>query len=232
MKDNLKKALQTVRQGPFPLAAVFDLDSTLFCMKYRTEAILKSLLSQKPALREFAPVLKHLKVSVRDWAVEGILARYGLPEDNPLVQEISKMWRKCFFSDQFLHFDRPYKGAADYVQKMKALGADVFYLTGRGKKAMGRGSAASLKKWGFPLNLRRLILKEEDSMQDDQYKTKELRRIQKQFAAVLFFENEPVILNSVAKALPRIQLFWMDSAHSGREKAPQTALPIPMDYSL
>lgn len=235
MKENLKKAIELVQNRTGPLAAVFDLDSTLFCMKYRTEAIIKEFIKKNihnlPS--EIISKTKSLKVTERDWSVEEILSRYDIAPEDPVVKAIHKFWRKCFFTNDFLYLDHPYTGSPEYVWHLKNLGACIFYLTGRNQKKMAEGSLVSLKKWGFPLaNLSHLILKKDMDMEDSSYKVKELKQIQNKFKTVLFFENEPVILNTVALKLSQIKLFWIDSTHSRKQLPIKQALPIPMDYRL
>lgn len=235
MKNNLKKAIEIVQNRIGSLAAVFDLDSTLFCMKYRTEAIIKEFIKKNTGSLspEIISKTKTLKVTERDWSVEEILSRHNIPLKDPIVQTIQKYWRKHFFTNSFLFLDRPYKGSSEYVHLLKNLGACIFYLTGRNQEKMASGSLASLKKWRFPLETpSRLILKKDTEMEDSLYKVKELKQIQNRFKTVLFFENEPVILNAVALKLPQIKLFWMDSAHSRKQLPIKHALPIPMDYRL
>ena len=235
MKENLKKAIELIKKHRFHVAAVFDLDSTLFCMKYRTEAIIKTFIKNNnhELSSETVSFISKLTVTERDWSVEEILARNGVSSENPLVKTLYKHWRKYFFKDDFLYLDRPYPGGAEYINLLKEQGTSIFYLTGRNKSTMLSGSLNSLKKWNFPLEqASHLILKEDTTGEDSLYKMNELKRIQNEFKTVLFFENEPVILNVIAKELPQIKLFWMDSTHSRKQSPPKKALTIPMDYRL
>ena len=212
-------------------AAVFDLDSTLFCMKYRTEAILRGFIADC-ASEAGKKKLTDLKVTERDWSVEEIFSRYGLSPEDPVTKSAKSYWNKRFFTNEFLlKWDRPYPGAAEYVKQMESAGAAVFYLTGRSRKTMGEGSLLSLKQWGFPA-VSRLILKENADDDDALYKLGKLAKIRQQYKFIVFFENEPVILNKVAEVFPKIRLFWMDSAHSRKALPPKSALPVPPDYRL
>ena len=235
MKENLRKAVEIVRQSQPSVAVVFDLDSTLFCMKYRTEAILKQSIEHKELnlSSEIVSIIEKLEVSERDWSVGDILSRYGVSSEDSTVEALYRYWRKYFFTNDFLHLDRPYNGAVKYVSFLKGEGATVFYLTARSEKQMKEGSLASLEKWGFPLETQsHLILKQDGAMKDSDYKMDELKFIQSRFQTVLFFENEPVVLNVVAERIPQIRLFWMDSVHSQKESPPKTALAISMNYAL
>ena len=235
-RENLKKAIDIISRGPAP-AAVFDMDSTLFCMKYRTEAIIKDCASNesfRKAFSKFADQIKQAKVTERDWAVEEVLARLGFEDpEAPVVKAVKRFWRAAFFTNRYLHLDQPYEGGADFVKTLQSAGAEIFYLTARQKKAMWEGTIQSLKHWGFPMaKEENLILKIDGKKLDSEYKRDELKRLAKKFQTVLFFENEPVILNVVAKSLPNIRLFWMDSAHSSQEEPPAAAAPLSMSYKL
>ena len=235
MKENLKKAVEIVRNNRPSVAVVFDLDSTLFCMKYRTEAILKKFIEKTDhgLSPERVSLIERLKVSERDWSVGDGLSRYGISPEDPLVETLYKHWRKYFFTNDFLYLDCPYIGAVEYVNQLKKQGASLFYLTARNEKSMQEGSLTSLRKWRFPLeNQSHLIMKQDTDMKDSDYKVNELKSIQDNFKTVLFFENEPVVLNVVAEEIPQIKLFWMDSVHSRRESPSKTALTISMDYTL
>ena len=236
-RSSLKKAIEAVRREARPVAAVFDVDSTLFCMKYRTEAIIKDCASDgdfRKAFPRLADKIKKVKVTERDWSVEEILSRHGFDDpEAPFVKAVSKFWKAAFFTNKYLHLDQPYEGCADFVSRIQDSGSDVFYLTARQKKDMWEGTLKSLKSWGFPLKKEeRLILKPDHEKTDAEYKLSGLRRIARKFKTVLFFENEPVVLNAVAGALPHIRLFWMDSAHSRRAEPPPEASPISMSYRL
>ncbi len=233
-RTSLQKAISIIQREP-PAAAVFDVDSTIFCMKYRTGAIIKDCALNKSFRKAFpkdADKIHGIHVTERDWSVEEILAKSGFPDpEAPVVKAVSRFWRAAFFTNKYLHLDQPYKGCAEFIKTVQKSGGGVFYLTARQKRDMWEGTLQSLKRHGFPLPQKeRLILKPDHEESDAEYKTGELRRIAKKFPAVLFFENEPVILNAVAGALPKVRLFWMDSAHSRREQPPSKAEPLSMNY--
>lgn len=235
-RESLKKALSII-QKEAPAAAVFDVDSTIFCMKYRTEAIIKDCALNESFRKSFpkeADKIRRIKVSGRDWSVEEILAKRGFPDpEAPVVRAVSRFWRAAFFTNRYLHLDQPYKGCANFVRAVQKNGGGVFYLTARQKRDMWDGTVRSLRRHGFPLPQEEsLILKPDHEQSDAEYKTGGLKQIAQKFQTVLFFENEPVILNAVAETLPKIRLFWMDSAHSRREEPPSKAEPLSMNYCL
>ena len=169
-------------------------------------------------------------VTERDWSVEDIMSRYGFLPQDPVVLGLQKFWKKAFFLNDFLKFDRPYPGAVRFVQHISKK-AEIYYLTARNHKQMHKGTVKSLKQWHFPFKKNEnLIMKTDQNTQDSLYKTQELKKLLKQSSTLLFFENEPVILNYALKTLPQVHYFWMDSTHSGVETALPKALPLGMNY--
>ena len=235
LENNFKKALLIAEEKKEKSLFVFDLDSTLFCMKYRTQAIINDCIKDKrfqDQFSEYIEQIKKVKVTERDWSVKEIMSRYGFSPDSACVSTLEKFWRNRFFKNDYLHLDKPYKGCVNFIQHISMLKAKIYYLTARNKVAMLEGTIQSLKTWKFPLeDIDHLIMKELDEMTDSDYKTEQLRKLSKPNGPVLFFENEPVILNQVAGSLPHIHLFWLNSTHSRRQKPPKSALPLSMDYA-
>ena len=234
--ENFKKALQLATTRGNRALFVFDVDSTLFCMKYRTQAIIESCICEKTFSESFSDCIERLKkvqVKETDWSVEEILSRYQFQSQEPVVSALQKCWKRKFFSSLFLDRDRPYKGCADFVRRVFEHQSKVFYLTARNTKNAFEGTLRSLRQWKFPLETEQnLFMKEDFETQDALYKTQYLKKWSEEFEEVLFFENEPVILNEVARNAPTVHLFWMNSAHSRREKPPTKALSLSMDYKF
>ena len=232
---NLKAALRMAERHRAKARFVFDMDSTLFCMKYRTQAIIRDCLKEPDFCRNFSEdleLIKHIHVTTRDWSVEEILTRAGLISKKALVREVRRIWQKKFFSNEYLDRDRPYKGAARFVGRISRFGAKLCYLTARNRSKMLEGAVRSLKAFGFPPPESAKLIMKEDSAQDDAvYKTEQLKRLKKSAKLLLFFENEPVILNRAARLFPKIQLFWINSTHSRRQTPPATARAIGMNYN-
>ena len=236
-ENHLKSVLQIIDQSDHPVAVVFDLDSTLFCVKWRTEGIIKDAVQNPSFTKKFPEMIeqfKQIQVHPRDWALKDIFKRHGLDPKAPASKTIQKFWSKYFFKNDYLHLDRPYEGSVEYVNLLHKKGSHIFYLTGRNKPHMGKGTLQSLKKWNFPLKTEdHLILKKDPAFEDSVYKLEELKKLDKQFQTLLFFENEPVILHLVNEYLPDMKMFWIDSAHSGKKPGPPDHIPaIPMNYTL
>ena len=238
MSEHLKSAVDFIKNNPRqPTAVVFDLDSTLFCMKWRTEGIIKTAVQNPDFKKKFPEITEKIlgiKIEPRDWALKDIFQRHGLDLAHPAIKEVQKFWDKYFFRNEYLSLDRPYEGSVEYVNLLQRAGGSVFYLTGRNRPNMGAGTLQSLKKWGFPLvSEERLILKPDPAFEDSIYKLKALKKLKKTFQTILFFENEPVILHLINERLPDIKMFWVNSAHSGKMSGPPAHIPVlSMNYSL
>lgn len=236
--ENLKKALQIAEQKKEQAFFVFDVDSTLFCMRHRMQAIIRDCVKCPHFRQKFAEHLKRIQkvvVTDRDWSIQEIMSRHGFVENDPLVLTVEQIWKKKFFSNDYLHLDQPYKGSASYLHLISKQQVQLYYLTARNQATMDKGTLQSFRKWNLPLkHEKHLIMKKksESHLSDAEYKLKYLKEMIAQQACVLFFENEPVILNFTNQHLPSVQLYWINSTHCRQEKPPQNALPLSMDYSL
>ena len=232
--ENFKEAIQIAEQKKSRSLFVFDLDSTLFCMKYRTQAIIRDCLNDSHFCEQFAkhlPTIKKIIVTKRDWSVEEILSRYGFSKTEPLVLAIRKIWHQKFFINDYLNLDKPYKGCVQFIQHIAIQGAHITYLTARRHQTMREGTLQSLKYWNFPLEKEEQLIMKKTEVEDSIYKVTHLKKLIKNYEVILLFENEPVILNRVAREIPQISLFWIDSTHSRKEQPPKRALTLSMKYA-
>lgn len=216
------------------LAVIFDLDSTLFGVSPRTEFILRQLgneLTFRDTYREAAEILLAAEVRPSDYSVREILARTPLQPTPELIDRIRLYWRDHFFSGAWLHKDEVYPGAREYVERLQQLGAHIVYLTGRHEGRMREGTEQVLKAHGFPLPTPAdLLMKPLESETDEHFKVTALKELNTRFDDIWFFENEPVIIHDVRKALPLIQMIYVDSAHSKKAEPPTDLPTITPDY--
>jgi hypothetical protein len=156
LKPSLKTIL-TVAAENSRTVCVFDLDSTLFNVSPRTQKI----------LHEFAELHKP-ELKQADWGLKEALVRagYNFDESPELHQNLRDFWVERFFTDNYLHFDIPYRGAVPFVQKLHLTKCEIHFLTGRDVARMGKGTFEVLKKWGFPVTPENLHLKPHRSMDD------------------------------------------------------------------
>jgi len=233
---NLQKALQIAKQKKENALFAFDLDSTLICVKYRTQAIIRDCIEQDTFRNKFKKDISNLqtvKVKETDWSIHDILSPMGYNKGGAIDTEILHFWKDKFFSNEYLDVDRPYERAVDFLHLISQTNVNICYLTARNYNKMHEGTLKSLKKWDFPLkNEKHLIMKKEASLSDAEYKVCELEKKATEHSTVVFFENEPVILNLTQKRLPSVHLFWMDSTHSQRETVPTKAYPLSIEYKL
>ena len=237
-----------------PSLMVFDLDSTLFDVRPRIRQVLKEFLRQDQ-IRSIYPndfkALESLEIHQKDWGIRGALQRTGLVNHNPELGKIIKeFWLESFFSDEFLHFDEPYEGSVEYVDKLINAGAQIAFLTGRDWKRMGKGTVEVLQKWGFPYQDQTvtLALKPHQGEDDALFKSNWFKKLVNEPKApagaalagkpetpakqdIWFFENEPVNISLVRKEHPHVKIVFFDSTHSGKETAPKD-LPVIQHYKI
>lgn len=211
---------------------VFDIDSTLYDVTPRNQEIVRHFAQTFCLEESVKNILLNFELNSDDWGIKPGLLR--ILKENPqesLIKSIKKHWNEYFFSGDFLHLDQIYPGALQLVQKLDVI-SPVYYLTGRDIQRMGEGTEIQLKSSKFPLSNDRnkLILKPDQSILDHQYKLEELLSLKKQFSEVHFFENEPLILNTVYDAAPDIHLYYIDSVNSGRAEINPNITTLKPNY--
>lgn len=236
LRQILVKTEELCTQGEKVLA-VFDLDSTLFDVGPRMQQIFYEF-SQEPRFRQRFPeatqVLETLQSHRNDWGIEDALKRAGILEHADLEDSLRDYWYQKFFSNEYLHFDRPYPGARQFVEAMLTAGSEIAYLTGRDQHRMGKGSLEVLEKWAFPtaISKTKLVLKPEASMDDAQFKSDWFLSIGKQaYKKIWFFENEPVNVNQIQKAHPEVEIVFFESTHS-RQSIPPEDIPKILHFLM
>lgn len=232
--DEILATAKMAQQKMEKSLAIFDLDSTLFCVSPRTQAILNSLSKDDDLKLRFpdeTPQLAALKVSPLDWGIRSVIVRHQLKGSKEFFSAVREKWADRFFSSEHLEDDIPYPGAVEFVSSLNLLGVEIRYLTGRDRPRMGEGTIRSLNKHGFPLaNPDHLHMKPDSNRHDAEFKRDTLMRLIGSARKVWFFENEPVIINLVQKQLPDLKIIFMDSVHSGREQPPQGLPQLNMTF--
>lgn len=221
--------VKSVEAKPASSLVVFDLDSTLFDVSPRLQKIIDDFASNSENKSQFPEEVKKLpmaKTQHRDWGVKNALERAGVIAATEAFHAAMKThWLKSFFSHEYLEHDIPADGAVEFVNYVHSMGVPLAYLTGRDEPRMGEGSRRVLRKWGFPLSSssEELILKPQKTLEDADFKVEELKRLLKKgFSNVWLIDNEPVIINSVLKNLPQVNILFFDSTHAGKEEVPST----------
>jgi hypothetical protein len=232
----LKSVENSASNTVHPSAVVFDLDSTLFCVSPRTQAIVHSFCSKaefKERFKDEIEILKEVELQPTDWGLRSALERHKQPINPELFAALRKYWGRCFFSNQFMHHDTMYPEASTYVRRLQDAGAQIFYLTGRHAHSMYEGTVRNLELHQFPFDPEgMLFMKPSDHDSDEDFKTTWFRHNVARFNQIWFFENEPVIIEQVRAAVPSVKIVFMDSTHSGRALKPVDLPAIGMDYKI
>lgn len=237
LRQILTRIEELHQQGKACLAA-FDLDSTLFDVSPRVQKILEEFAADPHQQNKFPQQIRKLK-GIRtcrsDWGFADALARAGLNEEHPdFVEAVRDYWKPRFFSNEYLQYDEPYEGAADFVNTVHKLGADVVYLTGRDVHRMGKSTGPVLQRWGFPLgdSRARLTLKPDKELDDAEFKTEWFQKLPRhRYQEIWFFENEPVNIHHLRRHLPEIKIIFFKSTHAGKATEPED-LPRILHFLL
>ena len=215
-------------------AAVFDLDSTLFCVSPRSQAILRELSIQDWFRQKFpdaSRVLASVEILPTEYGIKSALVRSGVQPTPGLVEQVVTFWRERFFSNTHMHHDLTYPGAQDFVRRVHEGGADVYYLTGRNESKMREGTMRNLTSWKFPdVPLERVMMKLDSEEADHVFKERRLKDLSLNYKHIWFFENEPVIIHHVRRELPGVHIVFVESTHSGKADPPTDLLTVRMDF--
>lgn len=235
MVDLISRVDQSLKENN-PLIFVFDIDSTIFNVSPRNQAILEDLLK----IGSFRPLIskqtfekaKAINLTWKDWGLEPLYNEISqLPENVRIYAK--EFWKKHFFAGHYLPYDEPYAGVLSFMHQLHRLGFKVKYLTGRDDKRMRASTLAQLKYWKLPLESDKdLITKPHKGMADGPYKQSELLKIYKEHQqTMIFIDNEPSVLKHCFfdenKCLP----YFFVSVHSSRYE-PQNDWPTlsPENY--
>lgn len=196
---------------------VFDLDSTVFDVTPRTQAIFDDFCKLRTDLK-----LPKLKFEHADWGIRQAFDRAGIPLTDATFKNFHEFWRQKFFSSDYLDRDIPYPSAIEYIRLLYNRGIEISYLTGRDAENMQLGTENCLRHFGLPLqtNSENLKMKPQKAWgEDEDFKARELRQMLKASGKpIVFFENEPVIIQLVHKELPEVLIVYTDTVHSGRSQ--------------
>jgi hypothetical protein len=191
---------------------VFDLDSTLFSTQQRNHAILREFATAVGAPDDFLLIAEKISPADLGWNVMEDLRSRGFRHE-PTLSRLRSFWGTRFFRGEYLRHDRPLPGAVEYVNDAHAAGALIYYLTGRDEPGMGRGTRASLRASGFPLDDDRVRLRLKPRSQDDDldFKRAAVEELRALGAVVAAFENEPANANLFAESFPEAQVVFLET---------------------
>jgi len=207
---------------------ILDIDSTLVQTHHRNQAILEAYCAQKePRFPQDIPQIQKMRCQANDYGYYSALERAGVEFSSTSAKDdLQAYWRERFFGSDYLHHDTAMAGAKKFVETLQQEGHNYVYLTGRYKLPMLKGTKSSFELLGFPFTEDQLILKEDPAEQDDLYKSRVVAGFEKQYKKVIIIDNEPVILQRMAKDHPKVENIWFESTHSGRMKPPEGVATI------
>ncbi len=216
-----------------PPVCVFDLDGTLFDVGYRTLGIIQEWLSSE-ASKQFneAIIKKVTKVNYQHigYSLSHAFENAGFDLRDRAVMDLfsslEKNWKNRFFDGKsLLKYDALFRNSPDFVNKLHENGIGIFYLTGRHYNLMYNGTIEQLKKFSFPFNKSNLILKKSSFIDDQIFKSEEIKNISKNHSVIGNFENEYLNLAFMCLEAPDAIHVIVDSQHSGRP-TPELKTPI------
>ncbi len=193
----LARIVECQTDGARAPLVVFDLDATLFDNRPRTLQILSEYASEVVGeYPDVAEALQSLRIDTIRYLLTDTLRGCGIAHAD-IVRDVTSYWRHRFFADEYIRYDDPTPGAADYVRFCYDAGAVIVYLTGRDIPAMLLGTAASLRDTGFPIGVAgtEMILKPDAGMGDEAFKRGALPTLSRVGDVIAFFDNEPANCN-------------------------------------
>ncbi len=228
----LKKITST---PPAQTVVVLDLDSTLYNVGSRTQAIGEAFCKEPQFLDKYpeeCEQLKNLKVTSKHWGISDGIEELGIRSEITFFRDIAQYWRKKFFISDFLKYDTPSKGSHEFVNELLKNKITINYLTGRNKENMFHGTVDGLKKDGFPLNdQHELHMKPTQGMSDSKYKRDIIIDINKKFEHIWLIDNEPAILIELINSCPYVNCVFFDTVHSKRAEPPENILTLDGDFT-
>lgn len=204
------RRLQELRKENRQGVVLLDLDSTLYEVAPRTLQILRegavALHSQLPS--DLCRRLHELEEASVGYSMHDTLHAAGIAmEAEEAIRAcdlLRDFWRARFFSNEYLVYDRPYPGTAEFVHALYDDGACIVYLTGRDEPGMRVGTENNLRRDGFVFNLPRthLYMKDSRDTDDVSHKVGVAHAIQSLGTLVASLENEPRNLAGLHEAFP------------------------------
>jgi beta-phosphoglucomutase-like phosphatase (HAD superfamily) len=205
-------AIEAAKADNLDPLLVFDLDGTLYDNAARTLRILLEFAHQHGhELPEVLTTVQKMGPADIVYGVGRTLRAQGL-DDDAVIKRIERFWFERFFTNEYLHFDLPTRGAVEFVRRIYEAGGIPAYLTGRDAPNMLLGTIATLQRDGFPVGTvdTRNILKPDFETADHVYKASVVDHLQKSGRVVAVFDNEPGLCNLFKRAFPAATVFRLD----------------------
>lgn len=214
---------------------IFDLDDTLFDSRYRKLAILHEFASEIATQQKFpqeTSILLGLDVDRLHYDIVDTLAAAGV-SNAALLEELQAFWSARFFTNEYVTLDQPIFGGVEYVNRLKADGAIIIYLTGRDAPNMGEGTEQALRAAGYPLDeMTRLMLKPSADIDDTVFKQQVFATIASLGKVVSAFDNEPSNVNAFKTFFKDATVVFLDTRHSKKPDRPAEGIVWIKDFKM
>ncbi|MEM9458630.1 MAG: HAD family acid phosphatase [Myxococcota bacterium] len=225
----LQQVVDRVRARPE--LVVFDLDSTLLDNKTR-----QALIMAEYGRAHGVDALAATRSEHWDgWDYRAAMRNAGLPADQveDHVEAYRAWWREHFFTSEYCRIDEAVPGAVAYVSALGALGARIYYVTGR-QQSMRAGTEESFERLGFARpngNDVQLWMKPALEEEDDAFKARVHEKLKTQGPPVAVFDNEPTHVNDYRRSFPDARVIHLATDHSRRPVRVDPQIPSIPDFS-
>jgi hypothetical protein len=228
--DLLARVLDSARASTEAIV-VFDLDSTLLDNRPRQARILR----EYGAEHGIAALKDHHADHWQGWDARIAMAAGGMSED--LIERhfapFRVYWRDKFFTSEYCVDDRPIAGATRYVDAVLAVGARVFYVTGRHEE-MRHGTIVCFERTGFARPDGRtveLLMEPTLEEHDDLYKERAYAALRSHGRVIAAFDNEPAHINGYRESFPDALAIHLATDHSMRDIPLSDGIPSIRDFT-
>lgn len=225
----LQQVVDRVRAHPG--LVVFDLDSTLLDNKTR-QALIMAEYGRTHGVDALAGTRPEHWDS---WDYRAAMRKAGLPADQveDHVEAYRAWWKEHFFTSEYCRIDEAVPGAVPYVTALGALGARIYYVTGR-QESMRAGTEESFERLGFLWpngDDVQLWMKPSLDEEDDSFKARVHQKLETQGPPVAVFDNEPTHVNDYRRSFPEALVIHLATDHSRRPVRVDPEIPSIPDFS-
>ncbi len=217
--EKLFDRIQGHIQGRAKPVVLLDLDSTLYEVGPRTFQILSEWA--RTFAKEFpGPTDRMMQMAPTEVAYSVVETFEYLKIDHTdALRSAQRFWFERFFTNEYLKYDLPYSGSAQFTKNVLQTGAEIVYLTGRDRPGMGIGTEANLIRdgfaWGGPRT--RLLMKPDFHTPDLDFKKAATEEVRGVGSLIASFENEPPNVVALFQLFPDAMHVFVDTvcSHQG-----------------
>jgi hypothetical protein len=225
-------AIAAARGMEVPTVVVFGLDGTLYDSRPRTLHILMEYAEVVRAeYPDVAEALDRLGAESIHPLLSDTLRECGLAHAD-LVRDVTNFWRERFYSDEYVAYDEPAEGAADYVSSCHEAGATVVYLACRDIPAMLLGTVAALRDHSFPLAVPgvELVAKPDATMSDEAFLRSSIPTLSRCGPVVGFFDSFPTSCNIARREFPEAHVALVETDRTVRTPEVDSGVELVTDF--